>query len=97
MTPSNVTKTRRKWPVIAGIVFIVGFVVAMIYTSGGNAKYRCEVCMTFDGNTKCSKAAGTTQTEAQRVATEAACSNLTSGMNNMEQCRNSEPKVTWIQ
>jgi hypothetical protein len=33
--------------------------------------------------------------EAQRVATEEACSDLTSGMNNLEQCRNSEAKVTW--
>jgi hypothetical protein len=85
----------KKLPVIIGIAFILLFIVALVVTSGGNAKYRCEVCMTFDGNTVCRNGAATTQTEAQRIATEAACSDLTSGMNNLEQCRNSQPKVTW--
>ena len=87
----------KKWPVIAGIAFLVLFVAAMIYTSRGNAKFRCEVCMTFEGRTVCRNGAATTQTEAQRIATEAACSDLTSGMNNLEQCRTSVPKVTWKQ
>ncbi len=90
-------RSRKKWPVIAGIAFLVLFIAAMIYTSGGNAKFRCEVCITFDGQTKCGNAAATTQTEAQRTATEQACTQLTSGMNNLEQCRNSTPKVTWKQ
>ena len=88
---------KKKWPVIAGVIFIVGFVAVMIITSGGNSKYRCEVCMTFGGNTVCRNGAAVTQMEAQRIATEAACSDLTSGMNNLEQCRNSPPKVTWKQ
>ena len=85
----------KKLPVIIGVAFIVLFIVALVVTSGGNAKYRCEVCMTFDGNTVCRNGAATTQTEAQRIATEAACTDLTSGMNNLEQCRNSQPKITW--
>jgi len=92
-----VASSRKKWPVIAGIAFLVIFIAAMIYTSGGNAKFRCEVCMTFDGRTVCRNGAAVTQMEAQRIATEAACSDLTSGMNNLEQCRNSAPKVTWKQ
>ncbi|HVW83974.1 MAG TPA: hypothetical protein VHB50_04815 [Bryobacteraceae bacterium] len=90
-------QSKHKWPVIAGIIFIVGFIAAMVLTSSGNAKYRCEVCMTFDGRTVCRNGAATTQMEAQRIATEGACSDLTSGMNNLEQCRNSPAKVTWKQ
>lgn len=90
-------RSRKKWPVIAGIAFLVIFIAAMIYTSGGNAKFRCEVCITFEGRTQCGNAAAVTQTEAQRTATEQACTLLTSGMNNLEQCRNSIPKVTWKQ
>ncbi len=67
----------------------------MVYTSGGNDKFRCEVCKTFDGRTNCFTAAAGTQLEAERAATEGACSGLTSGMNNLEQCRNSPAKVTW--
>jgi hypothetical protein len=88
-------KSKRKWPVILGIVFIVGFIAAMAITSTGNAKFRVEVCKTFDGRTVCRSAAATTQDEAVRTATTSACSDLTSGMNNLEQCRNSEPKITW--
>jgi hypothetical protein len=75
----------------------VGFIAAMIITSSGNAKFRCEVCMTFDGRTVCRNAAGMTQTEAQRAATDGACSDLTSGMTNLGLCKNGEPKVTWKQ
>jgi hypothetical protein len=88
-------KPKRKWPVILGVIFILGFIAAMAITSTGNAKFRAEVCKTFDGRTVCRSAAATTQMEAQRVATEEACSDLTSGMNNLEQCRNSDAKVTW--
>jgi hypothetical protein len=90
-------QSKRKWPVIAGIVFIVGFVAIMLFTSRGNDKFHCKVCITFDGRTVCSNGAATTQTEAQRIATEESCSDLTSGMNNLERCRNSPPKVTWKQ
>jgi hypothetical protein len=88
-------KSKTKWPVIFGVLFIVGFIAAMVFTSGGNDKFRCEVCKTFDGNTKCFSAAAGTKVEAERAATEGACSGLTSGMNNLEQCRNSAAQVTW--
>jgi hypothetical protein len=88
-------KSKTKWPVILGAIFILGFIAAMVITSGGNDKFRCEVCKTFDGRTVCRNGAATTQMEAQRIATEEACSDLTSGMNNLEQCRNSDAKVTW--
>ena len=88
-------KTKTKWPVVLGILFIVGFIATMVLTSGGNDKFRVEVCKTFDGNTKCFTAAAGTQIEAERVATDGACSGLTAGMNNLEQCRNSPAKVTW--
>lgn len=97
MPETNLPETRKKtrWPVILGVLFIVGFIAAMILTSTGNDKFRCEVCKTFDGRTQCRTAAAATQLEAERIATEGACSDLTSGMNNLEQCRNSPAQVTW--
>jgi hypothetical protein len=86
---------KTKWPVVAGVIFILGFVLAMLFTTRGNDKYRCEVCITFGGNTQCGNAAAATQTEAQRIATDQACTMLTSGMTNLEQCRNTSPRVTW--
>jgi hypothetical protein len=91
----SLPKSKKKWPVILGAIFIIGFIAAMVITSGGNDKFKVEVCKTFDGRTACRNGAAATQMEAQRTATEMACSDLTSGMNNLEQCRNSDAKVTW--
>ncbi len=87
--------SKKKWPVILGLLFVAVFIAALVYSSGGNSKYRVEVCKTFDGNSNCFSAAGVTKEDAERAATEGACSGLTSGMNNLEQCRNSVGKVTW--
>jgi hypothetical protein len=86
---------KKKWPVILGAIFIVGFIAAMVISSGGNDTFRVEVCKTFDGRTSCHTAAAANKMDAERAATEGACSDLTSGMNNLEQCRNSPAKVTW--
>ena len=89
-------KTKRKWPVIAGLIFIAGFIVAMILTTTGNAKYACEVCMAFNGRTTCRSAAAITKSEAQRNATELACSDL--GGSGLSPCRNTVPvSLTWKQ
>jgi hypothetical protein len=87
-------KSKTKWPVVIGVLFIVGFIAMMVITSGGNDKFRVEVCKTFDGRTVCHTAAAATQMEAERTASDGACADLTSGMTNLEQCRNSPSKVT---
>jgi hypothetical protein len=74
------------------VLFIVGFVAAMVLTSGGNDKFRVEVCKTFDGRTVCHTAAAATQMEAERTASDGACADLTSGMTNLEQCRKSNTR-----
>ena len=91
-------KTKVKWPVIAGILFIAGFIAAMLISTGGNAKYRCEVCVTFGGHTICRNGAATTQPEAERIARDEACTELSSGMTSLMQCQQSAPsRVTWRQ
>jgi hypothetical protein len=92
------TKAKRKWPVIAGIAFIALFILAMLITTRGNAKFRCEVCVTFDGRTVCRNGAAPTRPEAERIASDTACTDLSSGMTSLMQCQNNAPrKVTWKQ
>jgi hypothetical protein len=92
----SITKSRRKWPVIAGFAFILIFIAAMLLTTQGNAKYRCEVCVTFDGRTVCRNGAAPTQMEAERIASDTACTDLSSGMTSLLQCQNNAPrKVSW--
>jgi len=91
-------KSKRKWPVIAGIAFIVIFVGAMMYSTMGNAKFHCEVCVTFEGRTVCENGGAQTQMEAERSAADAACTLLSHGMTSLVQCQNNAPrKVTWKQ
>ena len=92
------TKNKRNWPVIAGILFIVIFIAALVLTTGGNAKYRCEVCVTFNGRTLCRNGAATTEPEAERIARDEACTELSTGMTSLMQCQQAAPtKVTWKQ
>ena len=92
------TKTKRKWPVIAGIAFITAFIAAMAYSTFGNAQYHCEVCITYNDRTLCRNGAATTKDQAERMATDSACTDLGSGMTQLMQCQNNAPrKITWKQ
>jgi hypothetical protein len=82
-------KRGKKWPVVAGLIFIVGFIVAMLLTTSGESKYHCEVCMSFNGGTVCRNGGAPTKEEAQRIATEAACTDL--GAGGFSNCRNLTP------
>ncbi len=81
--------SKKKWPVIAGIVFIVGFIAAMMLSTSTEAKYHCEICIAFNGATVCRNGAASTKQEAQRIATESACSDL--GAGGFSNCRNTNP------
>jgi hypothetical protein len=90
-------KSKTKWPVIAGVAFIAIFLAAMAYSTLGNAQYRCQVCITFAGKTVCRDGAASTKEQAERAASDIACSDLTSGMTNLMQCGNAPRQVTWKQ
>jgi hypothetical protein len=93
-----VAKSKRKWPVIAGIAFIAIFVAAMAWTTLGNAQFKCKVCISYHGQTECGNGAGTTKQEAERIASDVACNNLTHGMTELMQCQQGAPReVTWKQ
>ena len=81
--------TKRKWPVIAGVLFIAGLFAAMIWSTSSTPKFHCEVCMAFNGGTVCKNGAASTKEEAQRIATESACSDL--GAGGFSNCRNLTP------
>jgi hypothetical protein len=90
------TKAKKKWPVMAAVIFIGGLVAAMILSTSRTAQYHCEVCMAFNGGTICRNGGASTQQEAQRIATESACSDL--GAGGFSNCRNLNPvSVKWKQ
>ena len=82
-------KSKTKWPVIAGVAFILIFIGAMAYSTLGNAQVHCEVCITYNGRTKCGNSAATSREQALRAATDLACNGLTANMTELLQCQNS--------
>jgi len=86
--------TKKKWPMIVGLIFILGFIAAMIVSTSTTAKFHCEVCMAFNGSTVCRNGAASTQQEAQRIGTDLACSDL--GAGGFSPCAHLEPvSVKW--
>ena len=61
------------------------------------SKYRCEVCVEFQGRTQCRTAAAATEMQARRTAQENACALISSGVTDSMQCGNSQPvSVKWL-
>jgi hypothetical protein len=67
------------------------FVGVLTFLMVGNRKHRVEVCMTYQGNHACSTAAGATEQEAVRTATEAACALIASGVGDTMACGQKPP------
>jgi hypothetical protein len=89
-------RKKTKWPVIAGVAFIVIFIAAMAYSTLGNAQQSCEVCITYNGRTNCGSSAAATREQAERAATDIACNSLTHGMTELMQCQQTaDRKITW--
>jgi hypothetical protein len=83
--------------VLLAIVFAVGVLIVLVYTTMGNARYRCEVCISFQNRTACRTAAASTDSQALRTATENACSQIASGVTDSIACENTPPQsVKWL-
>ena len=89
-------KKSSVWLAVAFVVIVIGFV---IYTTmeAGSSKYRCEVCVEFQGRTQCRTASAATEMLARRTAQENACAFISSGVTDSMQCGSSQPvSVKWL-
>lgn len=86
-----------KKTVLLGIVFVVVVLILLVYTTLGNDRYKCEVCVVFQGRQACRTAGASTQEQAQRAATENACAEIASGVTDSMACENRPPaSVVWL-
>jgi hypothetical protein len=86
-----------KKTVLLGIAFIVVVLIVLVYTTMGNDRYKCEVCVVFQGRQACRTAGASTQEQAQRTATENACAEIASGVTDSMACENRQPaSVIWL-
>jgi hypothetical protein len=88
---------NKRVGLLIGVAFAAVFAAILTYSMMSLRKYRVEVCITFNGRTECRVAAGATQDEALRTATDNACTLLASGMTDTMACGRTEPKsVRWL-
>ena len=84
-------------PVIVGIVFVVGVLGVLLYSTMNLAKFKVEVCVTFNGRSDCRIASADTEEHALRTATSNACGLLASGVTDSLACEHSVPtSVRWL-
>jgi hypothetical protein len=80
-----------KKPVIAGIALVVIILGVVIYSSMNLMGHRVEVCLTYNGQSRCKIASGATQDFASRTAHDNACGEIASGVTETMNCGRVEP------
>jgi hypothetical protein len=82
---------------ILGVIVAVGLLSLLVFSSMNLAKYKAEVCVTFNGMTQCRTAAGATEEYVIRAGTSDACSTLASGVTQSMACEQSPTQsIHWI-
>jgi hypothetical protein len=71
---------------------LAAFLGLLLYSTLHGPRYRVEVCMTFNGQTICKTVNAKSQDAAVRSATENACADISSGVDDTIRCQNTEPK-----
>lgn len=77
--------------VIIGVLAALGTLALIIQSAMGSKSHLCNVCITFNGRTKCDEAWGSSRQEAIRTATDTACGPLAGGMTESIRCSNTPP------
>jgi hypothetical protein len=77
-----------KWVLTLIVLLLMGYVV---WGSMARVSHECEVCIEFNGQTRCARGAGATVGEARDGAQIAACGVLANGMDETIRCQNARP------
>jgi hypothetical protein len=83
---------RPSGTTIAVLVFAALVLALIVYSTLGLGGVSCEVCMEYQGMSRCRSAQGTTRQEATKTATENACAFLASGVTDSIACNNTPPR-----
>jgi hypothetical protein len=79
--------------IFAGLV--LGYVLV---SSFSRPKFRCQVCMVFNGRRDCRTASAETRENALRTAITNACAELAGGRSETNECENTKPEsINWLQ
>ncbi len=88
-------KKPAVWIAVLFCALVLGY---LVYSSLTTARFRCEVCITFDGRHDCRVASAETRQQAVRAATDNACAQVASGVSESTRCAQIQPdSVRWLQ
>jgi hypothetical protein len=76
---------------IALAALAAAIVILIIYSASNQSSVHCEVCIAYEGASRCRTASGATREEAIHTATTNACTFLSSGMSDSIRCSNTPP------
>lgn len=83
--------------VILGIAIVAAILAALTYSTLQLGNHSVRVCMTYDGQTNCATASGSSREEAVNTATNTACGPISGGVTGSIQCGNTPPtRVEWL-
>jgi hypothetical protein len=86
-----------KKPVLFGIIFVLAVLGVIVYSTLNLAKFRVEVCMTFNGQAQCRTASADTEEHALHTATTNACATIASGVTDSIACEHATPQsIRWL-
>ncbi|MEO8098880.1 MAG: hypothetical protein ABI811_14355 [Acidobacteriota bacterium] len=80
-----------KKPVLVGILIVAVILGIMVYSSMTLTSNRVEVCIQFNGQSRCKTASASTQQDAIRTATTNACGEIAGGVTDTMACLRTEP------
>jgi hypothetical protein len=82
-------------PVLAGVLIVAVILAIVVYSSLNLSVTRIEVCVEFQGVTKCKVARGASEQSAIRTAIDNACGELAAGVTDTLACTGRPPaKIT---
>ena len=86
---------KTTWLAILFVSLVLGYI---FYTSFSPPKFRCRVCMAFNGRQDCRTASAETRESALRTAITNACAEIAFTRSESNECERIEPaSVTWLQ
>lgn len=79
------------------IVFVGLILGAVVLSTPHTQRFRCRICISYNGRRDCRTASAETEIGAQRTAIMNACAQLAGGVTDSNQCENTPPEsVEWL-
>ena len=86
---------KTTWLAILFVALVLGYI---FYSSFSRPKFRCRVCMVFNGRRDCRTASAENRESALRTAITNACAEIAVTRSENNECERIQPEsVTWLQ